>query len=86
MPDTARYLKANSKRKDQTIILTGSLIPISGFSPSDGPFNLGYAIAKLQDLTAGIYICMNGKVFSSEEVFKVIKEGRFSSIFGERKR
>lgn len=42
MPDTARYLKANLKRNDQTIILTGSMIPIKGFSPSDGTFNLGY--------------------------------------------
>jgi L-asparaginase len=83
MPDSARFLKANLKRKDQTIIITGSMIPLLGFSPSDGPFAIGYAIAKTQDLENGIYVCMNGKVFSSEEVMKVNKEGRFSSIFGE---
>jgi L-asparaginase len=85
MPDTARFLKANLKRKDQTIILTGSMIPLLGFSPSDGPFSIGYAIAKVQDLEPGIYVCMNGRVFSSEEVMKVSKEGRFSSVFGESK-
>ena len=83
MPDTARFLKANLKRKDQTIIITGSMIPLSGFSPSDGPFAIGYAIAKTRDLRKGIYICMNGRVFSPEEVMKVNKEGRFTSIFGE---
>ena len=83
MPDTSRFLKANLKRKDQTVIITGSIIPLLGFSPSDGPFAIGYAIAKTQDLKNGIYVCMNGKVFSSEEVIKVNKEGRFSSIFGE---
>src|SRR3989338_9613503 len=80
MPDTARFLKANLKRKDQTIVITGSMIPLLGFSPSDGPFAIGYAVAKVQNLENGIYVCMNGRVFSSEEVMKVNKEGRFSSI------
>ena len=84
MPDTARYLKANLKRDDQTIILTGSFIPLTGFSPTDAPFNLGYSIAKAQELLAGIYVCMNGKIFRSEEVAKIIYEGRFFSIFGEK--
>lgn len=85
MPDTARFLKGNIKRKDQIIIITGSMIPLSGFSPSDGPFSIGYALAKSQDLKPGIYICMNGKVFLPEEVMKINKEGRFTSIFGENK-
>ena len=84
MPDSGRFLEVNLKRKDQTIIITGSMIPLLGFSPSDGPFTIGYAIAKVQDLENGIYVCMNGRVFSSEEVMKVNKEGRFSSIFGEK--
>jgi L-asparaginase len=83
MPDTGRFLEANLKRKDQIIIITGSMIPLQGFSPSDGPFAIGYSIAKIQDLKPGIYICMNGKVFSPKEVMKVNKEGRFHSIFGE---
>ena len=82
MPDTARYLKAHLKRKSKTIILTGSMIPISGFSPSDAPFNLGFAIAKVLELPAGVYVCMNGQVFSPEEVAKVVREGRFVSMFG----
>lgn len=81
MPDSARFLKQNLNRNDQTIILTGSIIPIQGFSPSDGPFSLGYAIAQLQYLKPGIYVAMNGRVFSPEEVMKVISETRFSSMF-----
>jgi L-asparaginase len=86
MPDTARFLKANLKRKDQTIILTGSAIPISGFSPSDGPFNLGYAVAQLEHLQPGVYVAINGRVFSPEEVMKVISEARFYSIFEKGKK
>jgi L-asparaginase len=83
MPDSARYLQANLKNKEKTIIFTGSMIPLTGFAPSDAPFNLGYSIAKLQELDNGIYICMNGKVFSPEEIVKSLSQGRFSSIFGE---
>ncbi len=86
MPDTARYLESNLKRKDKTIILTGSMIPIEGFAPSDAPFNLGFAIAKVHDLAPGIYVGMNGRVFDVHEVKKKVDEGRFISIFGENKR
>ncbi len=81
MPDTARYLKANLKNTNKTIVLTASMIPIQGFSPSDGPYNLGYSVAKLQDLEKGIYVCINSHVFDPEEVVKDLSEGRFTSIF-----
>ncbi|MFH2104628.1 MAG: asparaginase domain-containing protein [Parcubacteria group bacterium] len=84
MSDTARYLKANLENNDRTIIITGSFIPLNGFSFSDAPFQLGYSLAKLQDLDKGIYICMNGKVLSSNEAMKIGKEGVFTSIFGEK--
>lgn len=83
MPDTARYLKARLKRTGQTIILTGSMIPIDGFTFSDGPFNLGFSIAQLQVLKSGIYVCMNGRVFSPDEIIKQLSQGRFISVFGE---
>lgn len=86
MPDTARFLRASLKRKDQTIVLTASVIPIAGFAPSDGPFNLGYAVAQLEHLKAGIYVAMHGRVFSPEEVMKVMSEARFTSIFQQEKR
>ena len=85
MPDTARYIKANSKRKDIIIILTGSMIPLEGFTPSDAPFNIGYALGRLNDLKAGVYVGMNGKIFNPDECIKMLNEGRFASIFGEKK-
>ncbi len=83
IPDTARFLKANLKRTDQTIVLTSSMIPIRGFAPSDGPFNLGYAVGQVQMLKPGIYVAMNGKVFIPEDVVKAIQEGRFISVFNK---
>lgn len=85
MPDSARFLKANLKRKDQTIIFTGSMIPLIGFAPSDASFNLGFAISEVQRLSPGIYVAMNGKIFSPDEIMKMLREGRFVSIFGEKK-
>lgn len=79
MPETARFLASKLKRHDQTIILTGSMIPLVGFTPSDGAFSLGYAIAKVQELPAGIHVCMNGKVFAPDAVKKNVKKGRFEN-------
>lgn len=81
MPDSTRYLKANLKRDDQTIVFTASMAPVKGFAPSDGPFNLGFALAQVEILPPGVYVAINGKVFQSEEIIKLIGEGRFASIF-----
>lgn len=83
MPDTARYVKANLKRSDQIIILTASMIPLSGFSPSDGPFNLSFSVAESLHLDPGVYVCMNGRTFNPEEVVKLFNEGRFASVFNQ---
>jgi|SRR3989344_8986099 len=81
MPDTARFLDANLKRKDQKIILTGSMAPLRGFDSSDGAFALGFAIASFGHLSDGIHIAMNGRLFKAEEAAKNISEGKFYSVF-----
>lgn len=81
MPDTAKFIEVNLKRKDQTIIFTGSMIPLNGFYPTDATFNLGFALSKAQELLPGIYLCMNGKTFTPQEVAKNLGEGKFYSIF-----
>ncbi len=83
--DTCKYLKKNLKRKDQTIILTSGTVPLTGFGMSDSPFNLGYAIAKVQDLPPGIYISIKGKVFSIEEFDKFAAGGKLYEIYGAKK-
>lgn len=77
MVQTAMYLKKNLKNNGKAIVLTGSMIPLEGFAGSDGPFNVGYALASIQNLKSGIYIAMNGKVFEPEKVKKNVGEGRF---------
>ena len=83
LPDTARYLKANLKDRDKVIIFVCSMIPLEGFTPTDAGFNIGYAVAKSQELSPGIYVCMNGKLFVPEEIIKLLSEGRFGSIYAQ---
>lgn len=80
IPDTAQYLKDQLGKTGKTIVFTGSMIPLRGFDLSDAGFNLGYAVASVQTLPAGVYICMNGKVFDPKQVDKNKIEGRFEEI------
>ena len=81
LPDTARYLQANLKDHGKVIIFVCSMIPLEGFTPTDAGFNIGYAVAKSQELAEGIYVCMNGRIFTPDEVVKILSEGRFGSIY-----
>jgi L-asparaginase len=76
MLDTAQYINKQSL-SDKKIILTGSMIPITGFSASDAGFNLGFAIASFDSLQLGVYMSMNGGVFKSDEVEKNVDIFRF---------
>jgi len=80
MPDTGQYLKDHVENTNKTIILVGSMIPLKGFDDSDAAFNLGYAIANVQRLPPGVYICMNGRVFNPEKVDKNKLDARFEEI------
>lgn len=82
LPDTAEYLDKALKRRDQVIILTGSMIPMDGFTFSDGPFNLGFALAKMDEIEPGVYVSMSGELFEAGNVAKLTGEGRFVRIFG----
>lgn len=65
--------------KDKTIVLTGAMIPYK-FGSSDGLFNLGAAIAFVQTLPHGVYISMNGKVFTWNNCRKNKLIGEFEEI------
>lgn len=67
MVKTAKLLAA--KINSKTIVLTGAMIPYK-FGSSDGLFNLGSALSFLQSLPHGIYIAMNGNIFSWDNVKK----------------
>jgi len=74
MAETAKVLADSIKEK--TIVLTGAIIPYK-FGSSDGLFNLGCAIAFVQCLPHGIYVAMNGKYFSWDNVRKNKRTGEF---------
>jgi uncharacterized membrane protein (GlpM family) len=76
-----KHLEENLKDEGKVIILTGSTTPISGFSPSEGLFNLGHAVACVQTLEKGIYISFNGEIFSKSDVDRLVKEGGLAAIF-----
>jgi L-asparaginase len=77
MPETAKILGENIK--DKTIVLTGAMIPYK-FGSSDGLFNLGSALAFVQTLPHGVFIAMNGKYFSWENVRKNKQRGEFETV------
>jgi L-asparaginase len=75
MIETARKL---SGIRAKTIILVGSSKPAK-FSDSDAQFNLGVAIGGMAALPAGIYIAMNGRISSWNNVRKDPETGKFES-------
>jgi L-asparaginase len=76
MADTARVLAA--AMPDKVVVLTGAMIPYK-FGSSDGLFNLGSALAFAQTLNPGVYVAMNGRCFSAEEVRKNKQTGFFEA-------
>jgi L-asparaginase len=77
MTETAKVLA--EKVNNKTIVLTGAMIPIK-FGSSDGLFNLGSALAFVQTLPAGVYIAMNGRYFTWDNVRKDKENGVFEEI------
>lgn len=76
MRDTAQFLE-NGLDTGKKVILTGSMIPLVGFTSSDAGFNLGYAIASFKSIDPGVYLSMNGGLFTSTEVEKNETQFRF---------
>ncbi len=74
MPKTAQILGKNIK--DKTIVLLGAIVPYNQ-KKSDALFNLGCAISAVQSLPLGIYITMNGLIFSWDNVRKNKEEDLF---------
>ncbi|MCX7001696.1 MAG: asparaginase domain-containing protein [bacterium] len=60
----------------KTIVLTGAMQP-ARFKSSDAEFNIGFAAAAVQLLPPGVYLAMNGHVFTPEQVRKNVEKNRF---------
>jgi len=50
------------------------------FGSSDGLFNMGCALSYVQTLPPGVYITMNGKCFTWDNVRKNREEGLFEEL------
>lgn len=62
--DSARKLMAMlPEEHGQTIVFTGAMWPLVGFSPNDAGFNLGSAFVAARLAAPGIYIAFNGKLY-----------------------
>jgi L-asparaginase len=77
MEVTAKIL--SEKISGKTIVLTGAMVPYK-FGSSDGLFNLGSALAFVQTLPRGVYVAMNGKIFTGDNVRKNKETGQFEEI------
>jgi L-asparaginase len=75
--ETARVLGAASLSK--TIVLTGAMVPYA-FGSSDGLFNLGSALSLAQTLPHGVYVAMNGRHFTWDNVTKNDQLGVFEAL------
>ena len=76
MVDTARCLQ---DIPDKTIVLTGAMQP-ARFRNTDAIFNIGYAIAAAQHLPHGVYLAMNGELFTPQSVQKNREAGQFEWV------
>lgn len=74
MAETARFLGPLGINK--TIVLTGAMIPYQILN-SDALFNLGGAFIASRLLPSGVYIAMNGRTFSWQDVRKDYERGVF---------
>ena len=77
MVETAVHLASAVGGK--TIVLTGAMVPYK-FGSSDGLFNLGSALAFVQTLPPGVYIAMNGRCFTWDNVRKNKAKGIFEPV------
>ncbi len=76
MQKTAAVLGAAQLRK--TIVLTGAMIPYE-VQHSDALFNFGFACGIAQALPHGVYIAMNARIFTWDNVRKNRMEGVFET-------
>lgn len=54
---------------DKTVVFTGSMQPAC-FTSTDAIFNVGAAWSAMLTMKAGVYVCMQGKIFDPKKVKK----------------
>lgn len=77
LAETARFLFRKALPK--TVVLVGAMVPATR-AGSDAPFNLGAAVMAAQVLPNGVYVVMNGRIFSANAVEKDVETGLFHEM------
>lgn len=72
--ESAQFLESQLKKR--CIILTGAMRP-QRFSNSDAAINLGMALAAVQLLHDGVYICIQGLVRQASLIHRDMESGSF---------
>ena len=80
MVQTARVIaqSTDAALRAKTVVLTGAMVPYA-FGSSDGLFNLGSALSFVQALPPGVYVAMNGRIFS----WDAVEKDRAAGVFRE---
>lgn len=73
MADTAKLL---SIKNSKTIVITGAMRP-ERFANTDADVNLGMALAAVQILNAGVFICMHGLVIPADQIGRDMATGQY---------
>ncbi len=74
LSNTAYYLANHNLGK--TIVLTGAMRP-QKFVDTDADVNLGLAIATVQTMSNGVFVCMHGLVLSYDQIDRDKKTGKY---------
>ncbi|MDB4002086.1 asparaginase domain-containing protein [Oceanospirillaceae bacterium] len=76
MVDTGQVLKQVSGK---TIVIMGAMQPAI-MKSTDADFNLGVAVAAVQALPEGVYLCMNGRIYNVDKVSKNRAQAQFQDL------
>ena len=63
----------------KTIVIMGAMQPAI-MKLTDADFNLGVAVAAVQALQEGVYLCMNGRIYDFDKVSKNRAQGQFQDL------
>ena len=76
MVDTGQVLK---QVVGKTVVIMGAMQPAI-MKLTDADFNLGVAVAAVQALPEGVYLCMNGRIYDVDRVAKNRSESQFQDL------
>jgi len=76
MVATGQVLKQASGK---TIVIMGAMQPAI-MKLTDADFNLGVAVAAVQALQEGVYLCMNGRIYDVDKVSKDRAQAQFQDL------